>query len=362
MSSIQSAFSKSYLEARQKFLDAAQAASLPVQSHHHPRPGRDGESLAMDVVREGPSDAKSLLVISSACHGVEGYCGSGVQVNALRNASWRQAAREAGVAVLYIHALNPYGFSHVRRVTHENVDINRNFHDYSQPLPVNTAYREVQPLLLPEVWPPDAANATAVAKFIEERGMPAFQAAVSAGQHEFADGLFFGGRGPTWSNLTLRNVLREHGRSCQRMAWIDLHTGLGPSGVGERIFACADDKAALARAKAWWGDGITSIYDGSSTSAYLTGLMWMAAYDECPQAEYTGIAMEYGTQPMDKVMHALRGDHWLHLHPQAPAALRQQIKQDLMDAFYVDTDEWRQQIIDQAMDAMHQAVTGLSGR
>jgi len=227
----------------------------------------------------------------------------------------------------------------VRRVTHENVDINRNFHDYSQPLPVNTAYREVQPLLLPEVWPPDAANAAAVAKFIAERGMPAFQAAVSGGQHEFADGLFFGGRGPTWSNLTLRNVLREHGRTCQRMAWIDLHTGLGPSGVGERIFACADDKAALARARAWWGSGITSIYDGSSTSAYLTGLMWMAAYDECPQAQYTGIAMEYGTQPMEKVMHALRGDHWLHLHPEAPAALRQQIKQDLMDAFYVDTND-----------------------
>ena len=360
MSAVQSAFSKSYAEARQKFLDAAQAAGLAVQSHLHPRPGRDGETLAMDVVREGPADAKNLLILSSACHGVEGYCGSGVQVHALHNAAWRQAAREAGVAVLYIHALNPHGFSHVRRVTHENVDINRNFHDYSQPLPVNTAYREVQPLLLPEVWPPDEANAAAVAQFIAERGMPAFQAAVSGGQHEFADGLFFGGRGPTWSNLTLRNVLREHGQRCQRMAWIDLHTGLGPSGVGERIFACADDKAALARAKAWWGPGITSIYDGSSTSAFLTGLMWMAAYDECPQAQYTGIAMEYGTVPMEQVMYALRGDHWLNLHPEAPAALRQQIKQALMDAFYVDTDEWRQQIVDQAMDAMHQAASGLA--
>jgi len=359
MSSIQNAFSKSYAEARQKFLDAAQAAGLPVQSHYHPRPGRDGESLAMDVVRDGPADAKNLLVLSSACHGVEGYCGSGVQIHALRDAAWRQAAHEAGVAVLYIHALNPYGFSHVRRVTHENVDINRNFHDYSKPLPVNTAYREVQPLLLPEVWPPDAANAAAVARFIEERGMPAFQAAVSGGQHEFADGLFFGGRGPTWSNLTLRNVLREYGRACQRLAWIDLHTGLGPSGVGERIFACADDKAALARARAWWGEGITSIYDGSSTSAYLTGLMWMSAYEECPQAEYTGIALEYGTQPMDKVMHALRGDHWLALHPEAPEALRRQIKQALMDAFYVDTDDWRTQIVEQAADAMHQAVRGL---
>ena len=360
MTDIQSGFSKSYAQARQKFLSAAQAAGLTVDSNIHPVKGRDGEELAMDVVFDGAPDAQRLLVISSACHGVEGYCGSGVQVHALQNTAWRAAAKAQCVAVLYIHALNPHGFSHVRRVTHENVDINRNFQNFSQALPDNPAYREIQPILLPEVWPPDAANAAATAQYIAERGMKAFQAAISKGQHEFPNGLFFGGQAPTWSNLTLRKVLQKYGQACKKLAWIDLHTGLGPSGVGERIFACADDAAAYTRAKAWWGQGITSIYDGSSSSPMLTGLMWMSAYQECPQAEYTGIAMEYGTQPPDKVMNALRGDHWLHQHPEAPAALRQQIKQDLMDAFYVDTDVWRTDIVDQAMDAMQQAVTGLN--
>jgi len=316
--------------------------------------------LAMDVVREGPEEAQSLLIVSSACHGVEGYCGSGVQVQALQDSAWREAARASKVAVLYIHALNPYGFSHVRRVTHENVDLNRNFQDYSQPLPVNEAYREVEPLLLPEVWPPNAANQQATADYIAQHGMTGLQAAVTRGQHQYPDGMFFGGAGPTWSNLTLRKVLQQHARQTQRLAWIDLHTGLGPSGVGERIFACADDAAAFARARAWWGQQITSIYDGSSTSAFLTGLMWMAAYQECPQAEYTGLALEYGTQPMDKVMMALRAEHWLHNHPQASADLKAQIKQDLMDVFYTDTDEWRTQILAQAQEAMHQAVRGLS--
>ncbi len=360
MSDIQSGFSSSYAQAREKFLNAVQNVGLAVDSYIHPLKGRDGEALAMDVVLDGSPDAQRLLIVSSACHGVEGYCGSGVQVHALSNSAWRAACKAQGLAVLYIHALNPHGFSHVRRVTHENVDINRNFQDFNQALPDNPAYREIQPLLLPDVWPPDAANAQATAQYIAERGMKAFQAAITRGQHEFPDGLFFGGKAPTWSNLTLRQVLQKYGQQCQHLAWIDLHTGLGPSGVGERIFACADDAAAFARAKAWWGQGITSIYDGSSTSAFLTGLMWMAAYQECPQAQYTGIAMEYGTQTQDKVMHALRGDHWLHLHPQAPEALRQRIKQDLMDAFYVDTDEWRRQIIDQAMQAMHQTATGLA--
>jgi hypothetical protein len=75
-------------------------------------------------------------------------------------------------------------------------------------------------------------------------------------------------------------VLRQHGSRCPASAWIDIHTGLGPSGLGERIYAGSDDAAAVA-AHAWWDGGgatpVTSIYDGSSTSAFLTGLMWTAS-------------------------------------------------------------------------------------
>ena len=267
MTSIHTAFSKSYAEARQKFLSAAQQAGLQVQSHAHPETGRDGEALAMDVVREGPIDAKHVLLVSSACHGVEGYCGSGVQIDALRNSDWHKAVAQSGVAVVYVHALNPHGFSHVRRVTQENVDLNRNFHDFSKPLPNNTAYKEVQDLLLPEQWPPNAANQQALQQYIAQHGMPKLQAAVSQGQHHDPQGLFFGGQAPTWSNQTIRKVLRQHGGSAKKMAWIDLHTGLGPSGVGERIYAGANDAAATARARQR-GGGLACVNGSPVTSSF----------------------------------------------------------------------------------------------
>lgn len=358
MTNIQAAFSKTYAEARQKFLSAAQQAGLQVESHVHPEKGREGEELAMDVVREGPADAKHVLLVSSACHGVEGYCGSGVQIDALQNAEWHQAVAKSGVAVVYVHALNPHGFSYVRRVTQENVDLNRNFHDFSQPLPDNTAYKEVQHLLLPEQWPPNEANQQETMAYIAQHGMPKLQAAVSQGQHHDPKGLFFGGQGPTWSNQTIRKVLRQHGGQAQKFAWIDLHTGLGPSGVGERIYAGDNDAQAIARARKWWGN-ITSIYDGTSSSAFLTGLMWMSVKDECPQAEHTGIALEYGTLPMNDMLMALRADHWLHLHPEASDDLKKSIKAQIFNAFYTDTDEWRTQIIAQAREAMAQALQGL---
>ena len=353
-------FSQTYREAREKFLAAARARGLAVTSHAHPLRGRDGEALAMDIARDGPADAQAVLVLSSACHGVEGYCGSGVQVALLGDERFHEQARSAGVALLYVHGLNPFGFSWWRRTTHENVDLNRNFHDFSRPLPRNTAYDEIAHLVVPDAWPPDAATTAAIGQYVATRGMKALQAAVTSGQYDHPQGLFYGGREPTWSHRTVRQVLRDHAQRCQRLGWIDFHTGLGPSGVGERIFACRDDAQALARARAWWGEKVTSIYDGSSTSALLTGMMWMAAYEECPQAEYTGIALEYGTVPTDEVLDALRADQWLELHPEADAVKRGSIKRRIRDAFYTDTDVWKDAIVEQALDATRLGVSGLA--
>jgi len=354
-------FASSYAEARGHFLAAAAASGLPVESWTHPLAGRDGETLAMDVVVDGNPQARDLLILSSGCHGVEGYCGSGVQVDALQDTAARATAADRDVTVLHIHALNPYGFSHLRRTTHENIDLNRNFQDFGKPLPLNEGYGMLHPLLIPPSWPPDAENTAQIQAAITALSLPRYQAAITRGQHAFADGLFYGGVAPAWSNRILRQVLRRHAAAARRIAWIDLHSGLGPSGVGERIFACRDDSSALARARAWWGTDVTSIYDGSSASAFLTGLMWQAAYDECPDAEYTGIALEYGTVPITEVLHALRGDQWLANHPEAPVALAESIKRQLFAAFQVDSVEWRAAVLRQAREATRQAIDGLVG-
>jgi hypothetical protein len=263
--------------------------------------------------------------------------------------------------VLYVHALNPYGFSWSRRTTHENVDLNRNFRDFKAEPPRNVDYDALAALIVPPSWPPSGQVVEALQRFVAEHGERALQQAMSGGQYHHPQGLFYGGADPTWSHVTLRHVLQTHGQRCAKLAWVDVHTGLGPSGHGERIYAGYDDPATVARARAWWGD-VTSIWDGSSTSAVLTGMMFAAAYEECPQAEYTGMALEYGTLPQPEVMAALRADQWLENHPEAPDEQRRAIKQQVRDAFYVDTDEWKAQILSQAFEASQQALRGLAAR
>jgi hypothetical protein len=355
-------FSTTYAQARRRFLDAAEAAGASHTSHPHPWSGREAEHLAVDVAIDGDAQSARILIVSSGCHGVEGFAGSAVQVSTLLDEDLRRRAQAAGVALVHIHGLNPHGFSHLRRTTEDNVDLNRNFHDFSRPLPRNESYGHVHPLLLPEQWPPPPANEAALMQMIQSGGVKALQAVVARGQHEFADGLFFGGTGPCWSNLTLRRVLRHTAGHASRLAWIDVHTGLGPSAVGERIVAC-ESGAAEARARAWWGPGVTSIHDDSSTSTYLTGAMWTAARDECPNAEYTGIALEYGTVPLLEVLQALRADNWLHATRrhgvQPPEELAQAIRSQMMQAFLVDSDDWKTRVLEQAREAIGQAIDNL---
>ena len=117
MIGIAHAFSTRYAEARKKFLEAAATAGLRSESFIHPLQGIEGETLAVDVALDGPADAQKLLMLTSASHGADGCCGSGVQVFALHDQEWRDKARDAGVAVLYVHALDPCGFSHGQRST-----------------------------------------------------------------------------------------------------------------------------------------------------------------------------------------------------------------------------------------------------
>jgi hypothetical protein len=354
------AFASTYVDARQKFLAACRARGMTVESHVHPSArGVEDEDLAVDVALFGPAHATSLLCLLSGTHGVEGFCGSGVQVALLGDPAFLSAAEKSGVTLLFYHAVNPYGFSHLRRTNEENVDMNRNFRDFSTPAVRNAAYAEVHDFIVPQTWPPAAENEARMMGFVAARGAAALQAAVTGGQCDRADGLFYGGVRPAWSNDVLRAVLRQHARARRRLAWIDFHTGLGPRGHAEKILSGPDDSAMIARARAWWGNDVTSFHDGSSTSAPLTGVNFEAPLAECPEVEFTGIALEYGTVSFVEALQALRADQWLANHPEAPEATHRAIKRQIRDAFYCDADDWKGMVYGQARAAMFQALRAL---
>ena len=354
-------FSAAYPEARAKFLESCQALGLPLEHHVHPERGREGEELATDVFRIGPADASRVFFTMSATHGVEGFCGSGVQVGALRCGLYN--ALPDDLAVVLIHAINPHGFSWLRRVTHENVDLNRNHLDHGAAYPVNEGYDSLRDAICPRQWT-EEAQAAARAKlgaYVEEHGAMALQAAISGGQYSDAEGLFFGGNAPTWSARTLASVVSRHAGSARHVGFVDYHTGLGPYGYGELISDHRNKDPGHGRLEAWLGaDEITSTDDGSSTSAPLTGVNSLGIAGAAPQASLTMVTLEFGTSPIDEVLDALRADCWLHNHGDLESSQGRAIKAEMRRCFYPDADDWKGSIWDRATETERKMIEGLA--
>jgi hypothetical protein len=352
-------FSQGYQEAREKFLAAASASGGSLEAFHNPNAsGPDGEGLFTDVAFfENPGASKALFVVSGT-HGNEGFCGSGCQVGYLSD-GWHER-RASDTSVILVHAINPYGFANVRRVTEDNVDLNRNFVDHSKPYNDNPAYEAIHNFAVPESWDEDGlrvANA-GLAAYAEEHGAMALQAAISGGQHTHPDGVFFAGTKPTWSNNTLRAIVGKYLKDMDHVGLIDFHTGLGPRGYGELILF-GDSEGSYNRAQSWYEDEVTSFDDGSSTSAKLTGIMSSAFLDILGPEKLTGIAVEYGTYDMKTVLTAMRFDNWINLYENPGTSLWMEGKKAIRDALYCDDDEWKKMIWERAQWVFEHAYAGL---
>lgn len=357
-SEILSCFSASYIEAREKFLTACDRRSLTVDRRLNPNAkGISGEDLNTDIVQIGSPNAPKVMLLLSGTHGVEGYCGSGAQIGLLNQGYFDDLPDD--LSVIMIHAMNPYGFSHDRRVTEDNVDLNRNFIDFTAPDLPGKDYARIHEHILPKDWDgPGREHANQkLAEFIKEHGIIAFQAAVSSGQYQHDDGIFYGGREPTWSNDMFRTFLADYMPGKIAVGTIDFHTGLGPHGYGELITIGSPDQKA--RAVEWYGDEVTDPEAGTSTSADLDGMVAHGIAETLTEAELTFITIEYGTYDINEVLSALRGDNWLYQRGAFGTELAARIKHDIRRAFYPETDEWKLRVWHRAKEVVLMTRRGL---
>ena len=352
-------FSKTYREARDRFLQAARAAGARINHHEHPLRGPEGEVLATDVARIGPEDARYILGIGSGTHGVEGYCGSGIQTALLNEGFGRNLPPDT--AVIFIHAINPYGFAWNRRVNEDNVDLNRNFLDHTKPHPENPGYEELAEAINPRDISPEAMaeSREKMKAYADKHGHPAMQHALSAGQYTHADGVQYGGREPVWSNRTLRTIIRSEMGAAMRVIFVDIHTGLGARGAGEMI--CTDPETAdtFKRMKAWWGPIVRSTVGGGSISSDVQGSIPVCFAEELAGHEVTSGGLEFGTVPIRELTVALQADNWLHQNGGHKNPKAEEVVKMIRDAFYVDADDWKEAVTAQSRDVCRAALKGL---
>jgi len=357
-------FAPDYASARARFLAAAARAGARVDVFvNDVATGPGGGSLTTDVAVLGPADAPAALMLVSGTHGPEGFVGSAAQVALLDAIA--TGVPLPPVRVVLVHAINPYGFAHITRTTENNVDLNRNFIDWSAGAPGNPAYVELHAALCPSVWTPEALAAADAARidWIGRNGQDAFVDMTSRGQYTHADGLNYGGTGPEWSNLTLEAIVRRHLSAAARIALIDWHTALGER--GQPFFLCFNDPGGPGweRACDWWGRDQVETRGGFGGAARpkYTGLLFHGVQRYAAQAEVTGAVIEFGTVDMDEARRALQADRWLRFgHGAATDPRRAALREQVREAFSPQSLAWQRSVLGHAIGIQHATLAGLA--
>jgi predicted deacylase len=348
-----SAFSPDYLAARARFRAAALASGAALEACPLDLVGPDGETLTIEVARLGSARAGRVVVVSSGLHGIEGFVGSAIQAALLEEGlgAWRPAADSA---LVLLHALNPWGMAHGRRVNEDNVDLNRNF------LPADATWRGlppgfglVDPLLHPHGPAARVDTFRARALLFALRHGPAALNAPSVGQYDRPRGLFYGGNGPSRTRLALREHLPRWLGAAHDVLHLDLHAGVGARGrlllFDEHV---ASSPAHERLAAAFPGEAV--VPRPAETEVRGAFLPWVARL--LPDCRFDGITVEIGTVGPIALLAALREENRAWHHDQAGTPSFVRARERLAEALVPTSRRWRDRVVPAGVRLLQRAL------
>lgn len=355
-------FPADYRSGRAAFRGAAEKAGAKVETYAAGSAGPDGEPVFTDIVLLGRPDAPNLLLCNSATHGVEGFCGSGVFTGWLR--SGEAANLPDNVRVVLVHALNCHGFAWLRRVTEENVDLNRNFVAHESGHPRNAEYGALHETVLPDDWSDGtvAAMKEKLETYAREHSLYKLQSVLTGGQYDHADGIFYGGRQPTKANIRFMEIVEKHVVGAKHVLFLDWHTGLGPYGTAELLGITRPGSDHGDRVSAWFRNGLATPSEGQSSSAPLTGTIGSGLRRRLSNTEtvVTSLTVEFGTYSVREVLMALIADNWLHAKGDPGSETGRAIKAQVRKALYPDEDDWKELVWVRGRQILRRGIRGLA--
>ena len=353
-------FSLDYLAARQRFRTLAQSLTGDTRSYPIEARGPAGETLSIDTAYYGGERPRRLLVASSGTHGVEGFAGSALQCRFLSGFNPRSLSDDEGL--LFIHALNPYGFAHLRRANENNVDLNRN-NLARFPGPPNSAYTQLNPWLNPPT-PPGGVDLFVVKGLwlMLHQGGAAIKQAIAGGQYDFPQGIFYGGRTREKSLSMLEQILRDPRLlGVEHALHLDLHTGLGHSGSYKLLVDFPADSTDFKRLATWFGEeNVASNHPETSIAYTVSGLLSRVTETVFDRAQVFPIVLEFGTYNFVHLMRVLRAENRFYFHGAKTALAADRIKREMLEIFCPRDPNWRRRFLENGMRVLARATAALS--
>jgi hypothetical protein len=360
-------FKTSYEACRENFLKNLNGWPPSTEHEIIPISQGDEKDLFMDSVYIPSTSGKKerLLILTSGVHGIEGFTGSALQTAALKENFW--GLRDEDLGILILHAVNPYGFKHQRRVTANNVDLNRNLDTTPQLFQnKNEGYQTLRGLFNPSV-PASSGFFHRVVFYLEslyaifKHSLSALKSAILKGQYEFSDSLFFGGTQFEPQKEILERLLLKYGTGYSQVLLIDVHTGYGARG---KLHLFADQSPEMDTPyieKIFAGQKLD--YGKHEDFYKVTGsFVAFAAKLLKGKTRFAPMVFEFGTLDSQKTLGAvdsiyrLSAENQLFQHKAETPEDEQKIHDLFRELFYPSAPEWREAALTQFKNSLTLAL------
>lgn len=361
-------FSDTYAVSRLKFrslLGMVQQRWPEAEMKSIPCPA--DKELTTDMIFSQPQrEKRHLLLVTTGQHGIEGYAGGAFLQLLVREYLDRLDPELTGLVL--VHAINPWGMAHRRRVDQDNIDLNRNFIlDWSEFEDTNKDYARLRFLLEPGQLQSRGAEQTAfffrVARALVLAGSSGIKRALTLGQYQFKNGLYYGGSGCQPIVRQLIDLYHRALRDYKQVVHLDIHTGYGPA-YRMTIVNSPLDRRDTALLKEKLGYDLIVKADPEEFYAIQGDMVdYMCRLgQQHPDTELYSTCLEFGTQgdstkAMLQSLRALIDENRLWQHGGGDVLQDEAIRKGFTEAYYPVSSFWRQQVAEDA----RRGLTGILG-
>jgi hypothetical protein len=354
-------FSSTVFEADEKFWNACHDAGAEVVVFRNPLKGPHGEPLHCTMAQVGRRDASRHLVVISGTHGVEGYAGAAIQCQALADTA--RSGLPDGLALTFVHLINPWGCAWERKETEDNVDLHRNFIYTTPPFKRNEAYEEMADFLMLPAWsgPEREAADTRFRAHVAKYTHEVVQRVIANGQHVYPKGIRFNGTAPTWSKLTMDHIVDGWLSVAKQVAVLDIHTGFGKTGEG-LVMTYADEQELEYRDLAAWHGSVVQVGGTGQRLAKHPRMPYHYIADRVPGSDVRVVALEFGTDGNAKHdLDLLREDNFIHMHGDPCSPEGRLIRDRIRARFYWERPAWKDAVLARGREVFERTLAGLAG-
>ncbi|MGI8314148.1 M14 family metallopeptidase [Halobacillus mangrovi] len=322
---------------------------------------------SIDVIyAEGVSSNDKVLFFTTGEHGIEGY--TGATVTHLFVEEYLEKINPETTGICLVHAINPWGMRNFRRVTENNVDLNRNyvFEPASVPEDINENYANENQIFQPNEKVKDVTKEKTelyeqLSKGMMREGYSGIKKAKSMGQFEFEKGVYYGGSEEEESAQYIKTWQRKLLANYPRVIHMDWHTALGPPNEVTMVVSEHDERDEEEMKEQYGMENIEK-FTPKKVKGDSTNYFHKLNKEEYPDTYLFSALFEFGTFGTSRKAElreftTIILENQLYWEGAEKEEDRQWILEEFQNMFYPDDEEWRESVLKEARLGIESVLT-----